>query len=211
MTVTPRKEDRRKERTRQLLRDALMELIIEKGYEAINIQDITDRANVARPTFYLHFKDKQELLFSSLREIYDDLVSRHFALPSDIRIEKILSSDNPDSSDFQHVLDFADFYQVMLSDKGSVAFVYQVLEYLQNVMSDEIRACIPLPETEPRVPKDLVGAFLAGAQIGVTYWWRKQHPDYTPEQVAKMMHQLSLPAVRWAARLDDIKQESSEG
>jgi AcrR family transcriptional regulator len=79
MTAAAAKIDRRKARTRQLLRDALMALIVEKGYEAISIQDIVDRANVARPTFYLHFKDKEELLFTSLVEIYEELFSRQLS------------------------------------------------------------------------------------------------------------------------------------
>ena len=52
--------DRRVQRTRKLLQDALMALILEKGYEAVTIQDIIDRANVGRSTFYAHFLDKQQ-------------------------------------------------------------------------------------------------------------------------------------------------------
>src|SRR3990172_4149344 len=67
------KIDRRKERTQRLLRDAFMELIVEKGYDAVTILDITERANVARPTFYLHYNDKEDLLFKMMTEVYDDL------------------------------------------------------------------------------------------------------------------------------------------
>src|SRR5690348_13436851 len=103
-SITPRKEDRRKERTRQLLRDALLELISEKGYEAITLQDITDRANVARPTFYLHFKDKQDLLFSSIREIYDDLVARQNNAHKHMNLaDAMVDLKQSDASDFQHV------------------------------------------------------------------------------------------------------------
>ncbi len=62
-----KKVDRRIQRTRALLRDALMRLIIRKGYDEITIQDITDEANVARTTFYLHFADKDELLLGTMR------------------------------------------------------------------------------------------------------------------------------------------------
>ena len=56
------KTDRRIQRTRQSLRTALLELIKEKGYDAISIEEITERANVGRATFYLHYKDKEDLL-----------------------------------------------------------------------------------------------------------------------------------------------------
>src|SRR5688572_15483761 len=74
--VEERKVDRRIQRTRTLLRDALMRLIIRRGYDEITIQDITDEANVARTTFYLHFSDKDDLLFSTMRDVYEDLFAR---------------------------------------------------------------------------------------------------------------------------------------
>src|SRR5438132_11064546 len=61
--------DRRVQRTRKLLQDALVSLMIEKGYEATTVQDIIDRANVGRATFYAHFADKETLLVSLLEDL----------------------------------------------------------------------------------------------------------------------------------------------
>src|SRR5215510_840821 len=58
------KTDRRVGRTRELLQKALIELIRERGYDAITIQDIVDRANVGRTTFYLHYSSKDDLFMS---------------------------------------------------------------------------------------------------------------------------------------------------
>src|SRR5687768_2926953 len=58
------KTDHRVQRTHELLQKALIELISENGYEAITIQDIVDRANVGRTTFYLHYNSKDELFMS---------------------------------------------------------------------------------------------------------------------------------------------------
>ncbi|HEX5941381.1 MAG TPA: helix-turn-helix domain-containing protein, partial [Anaerolineales bacterium] len=58
------KTNRRVERTRELLQKALIELIAERGYDAITIQDIVDRANIGRTTFYLHYNSKDELFMS---------------------------------------------------------------------------------------------------------------------------------------------------
>lgn len=60
--VADRVEDRRVQKTRKLLSDALASLILEKGYEAVSIQDIIDRANVGRSTFYAHYENKEQLL-----------------------------------------------------------------------------------------------------------------------------------------------------
>ena len=56
------KKDRRTRKTRQLLRDALLALLKEKRYEEISVQDIIERADVARSTFYMHYMDKDDLL-----------------------------------------------------------------------------------------------------------------------------------------------------
>ena len=71
--------DRRIQRTRQLLLNTLIDLIVEKGYETITVQEIIDRANIGRSTFYFHFSDKEELLisgFENLRDAYEGFYKR---------------------------------------------------------------------------------------------------------------------------------------
>jgi AcrR family transcriptional regulator len=60
--MEPEKKDRRTRRTRQLLRSALLSLLKEKRYDEISVQDIIERADVARSTFYMHYVDKDDLL-----------------------------------------------------------------------------------------------------------------------------------------------------
>ena len=73
MNTVPARLDRRVSRTRRQLRDALMALILERGYNMVTIEDITDRADLGRTTFYLHYRDKDELLIESLEAIAQDL------------------------------------------------------------------------------------------------------------------------------------------
>jgi len=60
------KEDRRTVRTKKCLADALKELILEKGYDEITVQDIIDRANVGRSTFYTHYESKEQLMLGNI-------------------------------------------------------------------------------------------------------------------------------------------------
>lgn len=62
--MTTRSPDRRVRRTRRRLKEALLALIDEQGYEGITIEDITGRADVGRSTFYSHYTSKEDLLFS---------------------------------------------------------------------------------------------------------------------------------------------------
>ncbi|MFC5826108.1 TetR/AcrR family transcriptional regulator [Nonomuraea insulae] len=61
--------DRRVRRTRRLIQEALVALILEKGYDAVTVTDIIDQADVGRSTFYAHFTDKQDVLFSNLEQL----------------------------------------------------------------------------------------------------------------------------------------------
>jgi AcrR family transcriptional regulator len=66
-TLQDEKEDPRVTRTRGLLEQAFMEVVAEKGFQSVSVQDITDRAGVNRATFYAHFADKYALLDHSIR------------------------------------------------------------------------------------------------------------------------------------------------
>jgi AcrR family transcriptional regulator len=66
-------EDRRVRKTRRQLRDALLQLIPERGWDAISVQDICARADVGRSTFYVHFADKEELLLTGLEDLHQAL------------------------------------------------------------------------------------------------------------------------------------------
>ncbi len=68
MATPPKNVDRRVQRTRQLLRQAFVEVAQEKGLTAVSVQDITERANIHRGTFYTHYEDKYALVYSLIRE-----------------------------------------------------------------------------------------------------------------------------------------------
>jgi AcrR family transcriptional regulator len=188
MTET-RRPDRRIERTMTALRDALMALIIEKGYDAISIQDIADRANVARATFYLHFKHKDDLMFRSMRVIYDGIVARQ---PKDLTVESLA-----DDSDFQHVAQYADFYGAMLSAKGSMGFLTRVRAYLQEELEKSMCQLIP-PDVKPRLPRPLIAAYCTGAQIGLIWWWVENRLPIPAEKMALYTMQISVFGLNWA-------------
>ena len=75
-----KKEDRRVRRTRDKLGDALVELLVQKSFDEITVQDVLDRAGVSRSTFYSHFSDKNDLFFSDSDEFLEGDGNRPFAL-----------------------------------------------------------------------------------------------------------------------------------
>src|SRR5690242_7433215 len=80
---TPNRFERRKQRTREQLKRAAIDLVLEKGYDSLTIQDITDRADVARATFYLYYKDKEEIVWAAIQDQWDTVVRelrQHYSL-----------------------------------------------------------------------------------------------------------------------------------
>lgn len=179
----PKPIDRRVRRTRKALRDALMTLITEKGYDAITVQDITDEADLARATFYLHYRDKDELLSKSMEDVYDDLVARleaHHPTESDAPLDLIA---------FRHVAEHTDFYHVIFGAQGVASFVLRLRHYMVKVARNTYA-----PVFVGQNPS-LVDALLhqqAGALIGTISWWLENDMPHTPEQMAHLTHILGL-------------------
>ncbi len=196
MSATPRKEDRRIVRTRALLRDALLELIIEKGYQDITVQDITDRADVARTTFYLHFTDKDDLLFKSMREIYEELIS-HVPVPTP---EQLASGEYMlgDGSDFKHVAQYAEFYKIMLGEKGSPVFLKRVRQLLAEAYEQQFLVALVPTGVTPRIPLGLLGYMLAGLQLGTITWWVNQDLQGNPDEINVMCERFVHHGLLWA-------------
>lgn len=157
--------DRRVQRTRQLLRDALYQLIIERGYEGITIQDITERANLGRTTFYLHYQDKEELLKASIQALMHELQLEVEPSPDEscgylLRCVRI----------FNHVAQNRPLYQAMLKETGPVNIgnlmqSYFVELFQRHLLAQQGSSCAPT------VNNELVAVHAAGALLGLLGWW----------------------------------------
>ncbi|MEO8396605.1 MAG: TetR-like C-terminal domain-containing protein, partial [Chloroflexota bacterium] len=141
-------------------------------------------------------KDKDELLYQSMTKIYDALVDSHEGLmPIDVT-EADYEGTKCNDGDFQHVVEYADFYRVMLSKHGSMEFTLRVMSYLTQVMMPSLEA--KLDGQQPKIPTEMIAAFLAGAQVGVTKWWIENDMQISPEELARMHFFLALFGMRWA-------------
>ena len=73
LAALKKREDARVRRTRDALGDALVTLMQEKPFDTITVQDVLDRANVGRSTFYSHYSDKDDLLMSDAEEFFESV------------------------------------------------------------------------------------------------------------------------------------------
>ena len=183
-------EDLRVRRTRKLLKHALIELAIEKGFAAVTVQDIADRAMVNRATFYRHYLDKYDLLNQYMNEVYDLTASQE-----EISIASAQYADfgKPPAgliSLLEHIQQHADFYRVMLGKQGDASFVQNIQQYIEK----RFRSLLPTSAT-PAKPSDplldLCLSYVSHAGVGAIVWWLNSGRAYSPHEVALWLNQLS--------------------
>jgi len=194
------KTDRRVQRTRELLQKALIELISEREYDAITIQDIVDRANVGRTTFYLHYNSKDELF-----------ISCHEAIVSKFRIgplhplsrKELLSSEAPPgmTSAYQHLKEARPLLYSIFQGKDSLLILRRIRDWNAQEIEANLRAAFA--EEDSTVPFDVLANYLAGAQIALVQWWLEKHQPHTLQNLAQMFHRLQRAAIRDAFGLRD--------
>jgi AcrR family transcriptional regulator len=187
--MADKKTDRRIQRTRQLLSDALVSLILEKGYQKITVQDIIDRANVGRSTFYAHFRDKDDLLVSGFDYLAHDLnqyTQTHF--PTDVESDHLIHS----LEFFTHAQDKRELYLAM-TECGSADLVLEVgRQHIQNQIQAHLGK---FPRIEPKIPLPVIINFLATSLLSMVTWWLAQDTAYTPEEMDEMFNALTMPGV----------------
>ncbi|MEP7286186.1 MAG: TetR/AcrR family transcriptional regulator [Chloroflexota bacterium] len=186
-----RKIDPRIERTQEALRGALMALIEEKGFDAISVQDVTERARLNRATFYLHYRDKQDLLLRTSEAVFDRLVAEAGPIDRDN-----LALQKPPQQlvmVFRHVAEHRDFYRVVLGRSGVPAFVARMREYVTTFTQPRIASLHTLyPTAVPILDEMFISEYVTGALLGIIIWWLENDLPHSPEYMADRFTWLSV-------------------
>lgn len=200
------KIDRRIQRTKLALRSALLELIKEKGFDAISVEEITERANLGRATFYLHYKDKEDLLLDEFREMASNRVQILSEIPVSIWKSNKDNLELPDGRSavmplllvFEHAAQNAELYRILLRGDTSQRIAIQI----RQIIADSIHAIVQTRlQSEPapaamEVPIELLAAYFSGALMGSLNWWLEQGTFPEPEEMARMFQHLFFPGVK---------------
>jgi AcrR family transcriptional regulator len=197
-----KKLDRRVRRTRRRLRDALIELILEKGYDNITIQEITDRADLSRATFYLHYEGgKDELLAISLEEMFDELMESVEGLVYQQSLES--ADQNPPSLlAFKHVAEYHQLYKSLLGDKGVTSVIYRTLNYIARISLKQLEGLKKERKLKKTpVPIEVAAQHSAGSLFSMVSWWLENDMPYSPEEMARIYHSITVPGIRAALGL----------
>lgn len=187
--------DRRVARTRCALKNAFIQLILKRGYDNVTIEDITDRADLGRTTFYLHFNDKEDLLMQAIDSICDDFIHKHQSALSQVdNMENPDQNKLPENLDkgilyhiFSHASDNANLYKVMLSGEGGP----QASRRFASIIQDEtIKRLKNFGHHEIKVPIEIFGVFYAGNLITLVTWWLENNQPYPIETMVQYFQQM---------------------
>jgi AcrR family transcriptional regulator len=173
-----------------MLRDALISLMLEKGYDGINIGDITDRAGLRRATFYLHYRNKEELLFSIMQETLNELMQKMKGLPDTPLGEEFLLAEQRIT--FQHVQERADLYRAILGGQGAAQVTRNIRDYLAMQIRDKYVAAqvADLP-----MPIDVLANYLVAVKLSMIIWWLEKGMPYSVEDMAAMCAHLAFNGI----------------
>jgi AcrR family transcriptional regulator len=200
-----RRLDRRVQRTRKLLRDAMMALILEEGYDALSIQDITDKANLGRATFYLHFKDKDELLMDVMDQFMEDILVQ---VPQLAEIQWRLEDTKNIAKLFDFAAEHYDLYRILTISSGAITASRQ----LHQTIASNIKTCIQREIDElgdqPIIPVEFIANHFAGSLLSIMYWWLDSDLPYSAEEMAEMFQKVNQLDRK---SLMGFKEEAGEG
>jgi AcrR family transcriptional regulator len=188
------KPDRRSRRTQKSLHDALISLVLEKNYDSITVQEILDRADVGRATFYSHFKGKDELLVSGVYDL-------HHILNSAVQSERSSSKQSEvvigfSRAMFEHASEYREVYHSLLHTQGWALFRRHLEEILNEIIRRECKAEIQrLKKADSDVPVDLFIQYVRAAFFSVLTWWLDRRSRLTPAQINDVFRSLILPTV----------------
>ncbi|WP_062047713.1 TetR/AcrR family transcriptional regulator [Bacillus sp. JCM 19034] len=173
------KLDRRKQYTRKVLKNSLIELLQNKPINAISVKEICQLADINRSTFYAHYTDLYDLLQQIEEEIIQD-------------IDNTLSTFTYDDKDnslkvtiklLEYIAANKDSCQTLFSENGSTTFQKKVILLAQDCT---IGQWFSYNKIAPHIA-EYISLFLVNGSICTIQQWLKNGMDQTPEEMAKLI------------------------
>lgn len=181
-------DDRRSVRTREALREALLMLILERGWDAIAVQDLCERANIGRSTFYTHYPNKDALLVGSLDE-----------LRAALRQSAVAGRADGNSGDFgfalgliEHAHEQRRLFRALVGRRSGYVVQQRFKEMVIKLVGEELPA-----GDATGLPRAAAQRWIAGAFVELLGWWIEQRSLLPPAELAAMFEALARPV--WLA------------
>ena len=177
------KHDRRSQRTRHLLSEAFVQLMREKGYSAITVNDLIERANIGRSTFYSHYRDKDDLFVHELDRVIEALSHR---IPQEEELPFF-----PSLGLFRHVGEEYELYKALVWTPG----IDLLIKHLQKSLSSRIEQGLQKNAKDYDIPLPILANSIAGSFLTLLKWWLENKMTYSPEEMDAMFRRLTIEGI----------------
>ena len=173
--------DQRIVRTRNRLGNAVIELILEKSFDQFTVQDVLDRAKVGRSTFYVHFRDKDDLFLNELEkalEMWSTKLTK--AHEKSLRIA-------PVEEFFAHVADAKKLYRALVDSGRIQEFFDLAQEYFARGIADRLKQ-LGLPRKSTEFEFAARSQACAGNLLSLLRWWIDRGTKLSPKAMDELFH-----------------------
>ena len=169
--------DRRVNRTRRALASALIGLTLEKGYEAVTVRELAERADIGYATFFRHFPDKDALLADVLDGTLEELLGL---------IRPVM--DDPERTAtlvFEHVAQNRDLVRVLLRTRNVSPLMPRIFAFSAQLMLETLT-----PRPESPIPPEIAAHHMIASFIELIEWWLDHDAPYPPERMGSILSAL---------------------
>ena len=184
--------DLRTAKTYKLLKDALFELLSQKSFDSIKVNDICDLAMVHRTTFYSHFADKYELLDYCINEMEKELISgfsvKDYDSAKDFYTDLVMNILRYFGSNKK-------FFRNMINNNYSAG----IITILHNSAIDEISKILQKQSNSGinlKVPIKIMAEFYSGAVTSIIIWWLQSNSKTTEKELCNYIISLIFDGQR---------------
>lgn len=180
-------KDRRVLRTKRMIRDALACLLTERSFESISVKDLIEKADINRSTFYIHYRDKYDLLERSA----DEIIKRIEELGHKI-VQVELNSTNIEEIALnnmkllEYVHKNSSLIKVLLGPKGDLSFQFK----LRNMIRESY--CVQLKNKTGVLLVEYISAYIASAHLGALQQWLENGMKESPKEMAMIIAKATL-------------------
>lgn len=175
--------DRRVQRTRDALRGALMGLMVDIGWDAIEVQMLCERANIGRSTFYQHYPSKEALLNASFSDLRDGLMQGAMSTQVSAQGMPFLPGL------LAHVHEAQEVFRALLGRRSGHYVQDRFKELLMELLDKE-----PSAAKAPQWQRSARSHYLAGALFEMLVWWLGSNRPHTPADIEALFRQWSQSA-----------------
>ncbi|OLP67092.1 hypothetical protein BACPU_04550 [Bacillus pumilus] len=182
--------DKRVTESKQQLRKALFQLLREKEWMRISVQDLTKKAGIHRTTFYQHYEDKFDLVHQVMGEMFDVMKAAIFAPVKEEVGEHSHAAYVYIFRFYQHLQEHEEEYQILLN-RGSELDIHQIASaFFEESFSLGLEEVADSTRRSHHVPLDMQKQFIISAYVGTAEWWLRKGRPYTPDFMASSMIQM---------------------